>query len=52
MTSEEIRKWREGNQQAIELADRAIKQIDETLRDTGERLERARAVLRRAGYLR
>jgi predicted nucleic acid-binding Zn-ribbon protein len=52
MNSDEIRKRLESSQRAIELADRTIKQIDETLRDSRERTERAFAELRRAGYLR
>jgi hypothetical protein len=52
LTADEIRKRIESSERAIELADKGIKEIDETLRDSGERLDRAFAELRRAGYLR
>ena len=52
MNSDEIRKRLESSQRAIELADRTIKEIDETLRDSRRKTERAFAELRRAGYLR
>jgi hypothetical protein len=52
MDDKRIREVREGNRRAIELADQTIKRIDENLRDTEERLAKARAKLRRAGYLR
>jgi len=40
------------NKRAIEQAERVEKRIDRTIRESDERSERARAVLRRAGYLR
>jgi hypothetical protein len=52
MNDKEIREVREGNRRAIELADQTIKRIDEGLRDSEQRLVKARAKLRRAGYLR
>ncbi|HSS43323.1 MAG TPA: hypothetical protein VLK37_12335 [Solirubrobacterales bacterium] len=52
MNSDEIRKRQESGQRAIELADRAIKEINETLRESRRRLEPIREELRRAGYLR
>jgi hypothetical protein len=52
MNEQRIREIREGNRRAIELADQTIKKIDENFRDTEERLAKARAKLRRAGYLR
>jgi hypothetical protein len=52
MNSDELRRRKESAQRAIELADRAMKEIDETLRDSRRRTERAFEELRRAGYLR
>lgn len=52
MNEQRIREVREGNRRAIELADETMKDIRETLRDTEQRLSKARAKLRRAGYLR
>jgi hypothetical protein len=52
MNDKRIREVREGNRQAIELADETMKDIRETLGDTEQRLSKARAKLRRAGYLR
>jgi hypothetical protein len=40
------------NKRAIEQADRVEKRIDRTIRESEQRSERARTVLRRAGYLR
>jgi hypothetical protein len=52
MNEQRIREVRQGNRRAIELADETMKDIKETLRDTEQRLSKARAKLRRAGYLR
>ena len=52
MNDKRIREVREGNRRAIELADQTIRRIDEHLRDSEQRLTKARARLRRAGYLR
>lgn len=52
MNDREVREVREGNRRAIELADEAIKRIDENLRDSERRVAKARAKLKRAGYLR
>jgi len=40
------------NKRSIEQADRVEKRIDRTIRESEQRSERARTVLRRAGYLR
>lgn len=40
------------NKRAIEQADRVEKRIDRTIRESEQRSEKARAVLRKAGYLR
>lgn len=40
------------NKRAIEQADRVEERIGRTIRDSDRRSERARAILRRAGYLR
>lgn len=52
MTDDEIRKQIESSEQAIEMADRAIRRIDLTLRESRERMKKIRADLRRAGLLR
>lgn len=40
------------NRRAIEQANRVVERIDRTIRDSDRRSERARAILRKAGYLR
>jgi hypothetical protein len=40
------------NKRAIEQAKRVEERIDRTIRESDQRSERARAALRRAGYLR
>lgn len=40
------------NKRSIEQADRVEKRIDRTIRESEQRSERARTILRRAGYLR
>lgn len=40
------------NKRAIERANKVEQRIDKTIRDSDQRSERARAILRRAGYLR
>ena len=40
------------NRRSIEQADRVERRIDRTIRDSEQRSERARAILRRAGYIR
>jgi hypothetical protein len=40
------------NRRAIEQANRVEERIERTIRDSDRRSERARAILRRAGYLR
>lgn len=52
MNDKKIREVREGNQRAIELADETMRRLDENLRESEQRLAKARAKLRRAGYLR
>jgi F0F1-type ATP synthase membrane subunit b/b' len=50
VSADEIREQIESNQRAIELAEKAVKEIEETLRETRRRLAPIRAELRRAGY--
>jgi hypothetical protein len=52
MNPQKIREQIQKNERAIDDAKRVEEQIDWTIRDSGRRLERARAILRRAGYLR
>jgi hypothetical protein len=52
MNQEEIRRQIRRNERAIHRARKTMEDIDRTLRESDERLERARVVLRRAGYLR
>lgn len=40
------------NKRSIEQADRVEQRIGRTIRDSDRRSEKARAILRRAGYLR
>jgi hypothetical protein len=49
---EQIEKRIEQNRRAIEQARRVRERIDRTVRDSDQRSERARAILKRAGYLR
>ena len=52
MSPKEIEKRIQENKRSIERAGRVEEQIDRTIRDSERRSERARAILRRAGYLR
>lgn len=51
MTADEIRKQIERGERSVEMADQAIRRIDETLRDSRKRMKKIRADLRRAGLL-
>lgn len=48
---EQLERQIEKNKRSIEQARRAGERIDRTIRDSNRRTERARAILRRAGYL-
>lgn len=52
MNSEDALKQIEANKRSIENSRRVRKEVDETLRASRQRTERALAFLRRAGYLR
>jgi hypothetical protein len=52
MSSPEVQRQVLKNEVAIEHAKRVLEQIDWTIRDSERRTARARAILRRAGYLR
>ena len=52
MRDKDVEKQIEANKRSIERADKFMKERDETLREAKERGDRARAILRRAGYLR
>ncbi len=52
MSPDDADKQIAANMRAIENARRVRKEIRETLRDSRQQAERARVILRRAGYLR
>lgn len=52
MSPKELDRRIRENQRAIERASRVEERIDRTIRESDLRSERARAILRRAGYLR
>ena len=49
---EQLDKRIQENERAIEQAQRVEDRIDRTIRDSDQRSEHARSILRRAGYLR
>jgi hypothetical protein len=52
MSPKELNRRIKENQRSIERASRVEERIDRTIRESEQRSERARAILRRAGYLR
>jgi hypothetical protein len=52
MSPKDLDRQIQENKRAIERATRVQERLERTIRDSERRSERARAILRRAGYLR